>query len=69
VERRYQNKYQAVRTAWRIVKDWVEAQMAILETEMVTMEEVFLPYLLVAGDKTLYQAIAESKFQLPSGER
>jgi thiaminase len=27
---------QAVRTAWRIVKDWVEAQMARVETRIVT---------------------------------
>lgn len=37
-------RLQAVRTAWRIVKDWVEAQMALVETQMVTTAEVFLPY-------------------------
>ncbi len=37
---------QAVRTAWRIVKDWVEAQMALVETQMVTTQQVFLPYAL-----------------------
>ena len=31
---------QAERVAWRIVKDWVEAQMAILESEMVQMDRV-----------------------------
>lgn len=29
------DREQAERVAWRIVKDWVEAQMAILESEMV----------------------------------
>ncbi|MBA7703995.1 hypothetical protein ES703_112792 [subsurface metagenome] len=43
---RYANYPQAVRIAWRIVKDWVRAQMAILETEMVKMEQVFLPYMI-----------------------
>lgn len=37
---------QAERVAWRIVKDWVAAQMAILESEMVQMDEIFLPYIL-----------------------
>jgi hypothetical protein len=32
---------QAVRTAWRIVKDWVEAQMALVETQMVSTQDVF----------------------------
>ena len=45
---------QAYRTAWRIIKDWVDAQMALLETEMVDFEEVFMPYIL-SGRETLYQ--------------
>lgn len=53
---------QAERVAWRIVKDWVEAQMAIIEAEMVTMDEVFLPYMLDdTGQKTLYQAYQEKR--------
>ena len=49
---------QAYRTAWRISKDWVEAQLALLETEMVDFEEVFMPYIL-SGRETLYQALSE----------
>jgi hypothetical protein len=64
----YNNKHQAVRTAWRIAKVWVDAQMAILETKMVTMDEIFLPYLVTKGGRTLYQVIADTKFQLPSGQ-
>ena len=45
-------KEQALRTAWRIVKEWVAAQMALIETGMVEMEEVFLPYML-SGDRTV----------------
>lgn len=36
---------QAKRVAWRIVKDWVAAQLAIIETEMVTIDQVMLPYM------------------------
>ncbi len=59
VPNRYQNKEQAVKVAWRIVKDWVEAQMAILETEMVTMDQVFLPYINFRDGKTVYQLYQE----------
>ena len=55
---------QAVRVSWRILKDWVRAQMAILETEMVNIEQVFLPYLDVGGGKTLYDAMSEQGFKL-----
>lgn len=61
---------QSARVAWRIIKDWVRAQMAILDTEMVKVEQVFLPYLDVGGGKTLYDAMAERGFkQLGTGEQ
>ena len=60
---------QSVRVAWRIIKVWIEAQMALLETGMVQMEEVFLPYMLT-GDQTVYQAIRERGFKaLPAPQR
>ncbi len=68
VPKRYLNHAQAVRIAWRIVKDWIEAQMAILETEMVKMEQIFLPYVITRGGRTLYEAMSDRHFQLGSGE-
>lgn len=65
VPRRLQTEEQARRVAWRIVKDWIEAQMAIIETRMVTMEQVFLPYLLLPSGQTVYERVRESQFALP----
>ena len=66
---RYSNRDHAARVAWRIVKDWVLAQMAILEAEMVSIEEIFLPYLLTDGKQTLYQAMLDKGFpQLETSE-
>ncbi len=45
----------AVRVAWRILKDWTEAQMALVETQMVTTQEVFLPYAIMRDGRTLAQ--------------
>ena len=61
------NREQAVKVAWRILKDWVEAQMAILETQMVTMEQIFLPYMLTGENKTLYEVMVDRGFYLPEG--
>ncbi|HEY6541479.1 MAG TPA: hypothetical protein VIZ18_11095, partial [Ktedonobacteraceae bacterium] len=44
--------------AWRIIKDWVEAQMAIIETRMVTTAQVFLPYAVTKDGQTVYEYIA-----------
>lgn len=49
---------QALRVGWRIVKVWVEAQMAIVEAEVATMAEVFLPYAISKNGKTLYDLIS-----------
>jgi hypothetical protein len=53
VPRRNSTEDQAVRTAWRIVKDWVEAQMALVETRMTSTQDVFLPYAVMNNGKTL----------------
>lgn len=68
IPKRYACYEQAVKVAWRIVRDWIKAQLAIIEAEMVTVEEVFLPYLLDReGKKTLYQSMMERGFLLPEG--
>lgn len=58
------DREQAERVAWRIVKDWVEAQMAILESEMVTMDEIFLPYMLDNKGNTVYSLFANNTLLL-----
>ena len=54
----------AYRVAWRIVKDWVEAQMALLETEMVRMEQIFLPYVVTNSGATVFQVMEQKNFLL-----
>lgn len=60
-------RMQSVRTAWRIVKDWVEAQMALVETQMVTTAQVFLPYAIAKDGRTLGEHIAENPSMLLEG--
>jgi hypothetical protein len=50
----------ARRVAWRITKDWVEAQMALLATKSVTMPQLFLPYAVDGNGVTLYEKIAQN---------
>lgn len=59
---------QAERVAWRILKDWVDAQMAILESEQVEMAEIFLPYMLSDKGQTLYQVVRENPLMLGGAE-
>lgn|SRR3990167_7996872 len=66
VQPRFVNKEQASKVAWRIVKDWVEAQIAIIESGMATTAEVFLPYLITDTNQTLYERLSERSFALLS---
>lgn len=67
-QRKKKRHEQAFRVAWRILKDWVDAQMAIIETEMVTLQQVFLPYLVVKDDRTLYETMVDKGFYLAEGK-
>lgn len=49
------DREQATKVAWRNIKDWIAAQMALLETAMVTFNEIFLPYMVDKTGKTVYQ--------------
>jgi len=56
----------ARRVAWRQIYRWIQAQLALIDTNMVRAEEVFLPYAMVSSvngtAKTMYDVIAERKF-------
>lgn len=57
-------KEQASKVVWRIMKDWIEVQMALLEINMVRFEEIFLPYIETTDGKTIYEKLEERKFLL-----
>ena len=71
VQPRFRTTEHAARVAWRIVETWVAAQLALIETEMVGLDQVMLPYAHTddAGT-TLYQRFVEQRSAaalLPSG--
>lgn len=50
-----ERRAQAARVAWRIVKDWIEAQLAIVEAQMAVIPQVFLPYAVTRDGSTVYE--------------
>ena len=61
-------KEQAERVAWRILKDWIEAQMALLDINMVKFEEGFMPYIVDSNGRTLFEKLEERQFLLTQQE-
>ena len=63
VPRKLRTMDQAARVAWRVIKVWIEAQLALIEAEQAEMIQVFLPYAQDATGETLYSALASSQFK------
>jgi hypothetical protein len=66
IQPRFVTREQAARVAWRIVKDWVEAQLAIIESGQITADQALLSYMVAdAAGRTVYELMAARQFALP----
>ena len=64
VPKRFKTQEQARKVAWRILKDWVEAQLAIVQAGLAALPEVFLPYAVMDNGATLYESFKQSGAKL-----
>lgn len=63
----YRTQEHAERVAWRILKDWIEAQLALIASEMVSFEQVMLPYMHAeVGGRTVYELYRDQQLALPA---
>lgn len=58
----------AYRVAWANIMDWVLAQMALYETDIVEMPQIFLPFAEGSDGRTLYEQLEEKQFLLGNGK-
>lgn len=65
--RRWKEEDFVYRVAWRNIRDWVLAQMALYETEIVELPQVFLPFAVAKNGKTLYEQVESGRFLLGEG--
>jgi hypothetical protein len=60
---------QAIRTAWRIIHTWVKSQLALVEVNMDTIPQVFLPYAIMKNGQTLSEHMESNpNFLLGNGQ-
>ncbi len=61
------------RVSWRIVRDWLRAQLALTEAGQAKLDQVMLPYLIIpATNETLYEKLSMERFgiaRLPAPEK
>lgn len=68
-EIRSQGREHAENVAWRILLRWVEAQLAMVESNQAEMGEIFLPYAVRANGDTFWKAFQMSNTkQLGDGQ-
>lgn len=58
----------ARRVAWRIVKDWCDSQMALIDAGQAELAQVFLPY-AQSGNTTFYEQLKGKGFLQLTGPR
>jgi hypothetical protein len=66
IDRRYASAEQAERTAWRVALEWVQVQLAYIETGMVTADQILLPYMTTQDGGTVYEAFVAQQLALPA---
>jgi hypothetical protein len=59
---RLRSREQAGRVAWRITLNWLEAQLALVQAGLATLDQVFLPYCQDPTGVTLYERMRQAKF-------
>ena len=54
---------QAIKVAWRVLKDWLHSQMTIIYIGQAEIDQVLLPY-MSDGKKTVYEMFKEGTLQI-----
>lgn len=58
-------RMQADRTAWKILSDWIDIQVSLIQLDQAEAIEVFLPYAYDGrNDRTLFEKMKENNFKL-----
>ena len=59
---------QAARTAWKLMQDWIEVQLSLVQMEQIDLLQVFLSYVW-DGQTTFYEALKTQHFQALNGKQ
>jgi hypothetical protein len=61
VPQRYRTKEHAQRVAWRVLRDWMRAQLTLIEAGVAKVEEVMLPWAITGDGQTVAQRMLTSQ--------
>jgi Fe-S cluster biosynthesis and repair protein YggX len=55
---------QAKRIAWRQIYRWLQSQLALINTEMVSIREIFLSFQLCKNQNTIFENIISNQTKM-----
>jgi len=67
-DRRFRTPEHAQKVTWRLIRDWLRAQMSLLAADTADLAEVFFPYMIGPGRQTAYELWQRGQLALPRGE-
>lgn len=62
----FNNKEQAERIAWRIAKDWLEAQLALTAIGGAKLEQIMMPFAMIDGRSFYEHVVQRGSMALPA---
>ncbi|QJU54362.1 hypothetical protein SCB71_14545 [Herbiconiux sp. KACC 21604] len=60
---------QAAKVAWRIAKDWLEAQSALIDAQLARLDEVMFPYMIASDEGTVYELFRGKQLEISASNR
>jgi hypothetical protein len=69
IERKYTGAAHAQKVAWRVLKMWLESNLALVEAGLAEPERVLFPYMLLAPEHTLFDEYDQQQPSITAGNR
>ena len=66
--KKHKTPQHALNVGWRIIKVWIEAQMAFIKAEQAELPQLFLPHAVGKDGRTLYEHVLSGHLLTPGGE-
>lgn len=64
IQRAYTGRDHATRVAWRVLKDWLEVQLALIDAGVQELHQLLVGYMNVEPGKTVYELVAEQQLAI-----
>lgn len=69
IERRYTEPAHAQKVAWRVLKMWLESNLAMVEAGLAEPEKALFPYMLLAPEHTLFDEYDQQQPSITAGNQ